>query len=400
MRTIIDSILDTDTYKLTMCQAIAQQYPWAMAEYTFVNRGKTPFPHDFHVKLQEQVSTMRNIALTPSEKAYLKGMCPWLKPTFLDLLEGYRFDPDEVSIDMGENGQLMISVEGPWYRTVLWEVPLMAIISELYFIETEQQPDKEWIRRTISKAHALADLNCEMTIPHERIGYADFGTRRRFSLDVQARMVFEHNNIAGAHTFVGTSNVMLARRNNIRPIGTQAHEWIQAHAAMYGFRMANYRAMEAWVNEYQGSLGIVLTDTYTTKDFFKNFDLKYAKLFDGVRQDSGEPLVFADQVIEHYKKLGIDPITKTIVFSDNLNVEEVRRIVRYCRGKIRVSFGIGTNLSNDVGAKPLNMVIKLTGLSLRPGEPLIPTVKLSDVPGKVTGDPVMVDLCHRELGIA
>jgi nicotinate phosphoribosyltransferase len=199
--------------------------------------------------------------------------------------------------------------------------------------------------------------------------------------------------------FVGTSNVHLAHVFNTSPIGTEAHEWFMFHAAKYGFQMANELGLKHWADVYNGSLGTALCDTFTTEAFLKAFNMKYAKLYDGVRQDSGDPIKFAEKMIAHYQKLGIDPLSKTIVFSDSLTPEKAREINDWCRGKIKCSFGIGTNLSNDVGVTPLNMVIKMTAAKIEDSGKWIPTIKLSDASGKHTGDPKMIEVCKYLLNI-
>jgi nicotinate phosphoribosyltransferase len=202
----------------------------------------------------------------------------------------------------------------------------------------------------------------------------------------------------GGTSFVGTSNVHFAMVNEVKPIGTHAHEWFMFHAAKYGFKMANELGLEDWVNVYRGDLGIALSDTYTTEVFFTQFDKKFAKLFDGVRHDSGSPIEFAQKTILHYERLGIDPRSKTIIFSDALNYDKVARIADYCRGRIGMSFGIGTNLTNDVGLKPMNIVIKMVEAFPEGGE-WTPVVKLSDERGKYTGEPKMIDLAKEILHI-
>ena len=197
---------------------------------------------------------------------------------------------------------------------------------------------------------------------------------------------------------MGTSNVHLARVHNTKPIGTHAHEWFMFHAAKYGFKMANTLALEHWIDIYRGDLGIALSDTFTTSEFYEIFDKKFAKLFDGVRHDSGDPVAFARKTIEHYERLGIDPLSKTIIFSDALNYEKVKTIAGYCRGKIGVSFGIGTNFTNDVGLKPMNIVIKMVE-ALPESEPWTPVVKLSDEPAKYTGDAGAIQLVKAVLKI-
>jgi nicotinate phosphoribosyltransferase len=225
---------------------------------------------------------------------------------------------------------------------------------------------------------------------------AEFGTRRRHSYKVH-QLVVETLKKYGK-TFVGTSNIHLAMVNQTKPIGTHAHEWFMFHAARYGFKMANTMALEDWVEVYRGNLGIALCDTYTTDEFYEVFDKKFAKLFDGVRQDSGDPVAFAKKTITHYEKLGIDPLSKTIIFSDALNYNKVRQITDYCRGRIGMSFGIGTNFTNDAGPKPLNIVLKMTE-ALPDGEQWTPVVKMSDEKGKYSGDTETIDLARSVLSI-
>jgi len=231
------------------------------------------------------------------------------------------------------------------------------------------------------------------------VKFADFGTRRRFSADHHAKIVKALVE-GGGDSFVGTSNVELAAENGLRAIGTLAHEWVMFHAAKYGYRYANHMALEKWTEVYQGNLGIALPDTFTTDNFFKAFTMKYAKLFDGVRHDSGGPLLFADKVIQHYRNFKIDPMSKTIVFSDGLNPETIKKIHEHCKGKIKYSFGIGTNLSCDIeGVKPMNIVIKMTACSpTGRDDDWTPVVKLSDNLIKHTGDPEEVKLCKGVLG--
>ena len=270
----------------------------------------------------------------------------------------------------------------------------MALISELYFEMTVGKPPNTDCR---DKGNYL-DIARKKGEELEKMGayFADFGTRRRFSSMVQDRVV---NELKTSKTFIGTSNMYLAYYHNVKPIGTEAHEFIMFHAAKYGYRMANSIALGRWVDVYHGDLGIALTDTFTTDDFFKSFDMMYAKLFDGLRHDSGDAIVFATKAIAHYKKLGIDPLSKTIIFSDGLNIDEVKRIHEFCKGKVKDGYGIGTHFSNDVGVKPLNMVIKMVAAQPNGEEPWVDTCKLSDVKGKHTGASEAIELCKRTLGI-
>jgi len=392
MEPIIKSILDSDLYKFSMQSAVlfgqgmGISYEGVGAKYRFINRGGTQFPTGFKEVLEEQIRQMANLALTDDEYLWMRRTCRFLKRSYLDYLRGYKFDPNEVQVTQ-RDGELIIDIRGGWVRTILWEVPLMAIISELYFRMTSKKPDAYWECRMVDKAEFFTE---------HKIPFADFGTRRRFSYNTQDALVRTMKE--KCKYFIGTSNVHLAHKYDVKPIGTHAHEFFMAHGALFGFRLANRCALQSWVDQYQGNLGIALSDTFTTEVFFDDFDMLFAKLFDGIRHDSGSPYEFADKVIAHYKRLEIDPVSKTIVFSDGLTPQDAHQIQQYCRGKIRCSFGIGTNLSNDCGHIPLNMVIKL--IEVRHKDKWIKTVKLSDVPGKETGDPKTIKICKKVMGLS
>ena len=384
----LSSILDNDFYKFTMQQCVVKLFPKAKARYQFINRGKHAFPNGFAEALQASVDAMAALKLSKEEKNWFAETCPYLDPVYLDFLHGYCYDPSEVKIK--QNGDALdVSVEGYWYRTILWEVPLLCLISENFYKlqSAARDSDEKIVHKTIGKMKGYDELN---------VNIAEFGTRRRFSFHVHQLVVQTLKQYG--KPFVGTSNVHLARITNTKPIGTHAHEWFMFHAAKYGFKMANTMALENWIDVYRGELGIALSDTFTTKEFYEIFDKKFARLFDGVRHDSGDPIAFADQTIAHYKKLGIDPLSKTIIFSDSLNYKKVAAIANHCKGKIGFSFGIGTNFSNDAGLRPMNIVIKMTE-ALPQSEPWTKVVKLSDEPAKYTGDKESIALAKAVLEI-
>ena len=383
------SILDNDFYKFTMQHAVVNLFPKAKARYQFINRGKHAFPPGFAEVLRQSVDAMCELRLTPEEKEYLQITCPYLDPTYLDFLQGYCYNPKEVTIEQ-KGEELSIFIEGFWYRTILWEIPLLSLVSELYYRLNDftRNSDEKIIEVTKEKIESYAKLG---------VTVAEFGTRRRHSYQVH-KLVMQALKQYGDKSFVGSSNVHLAMLNGVKPIGTHAHEWFMFHAAKYGFKMANSLSLEHWVDVYRGDLGIALSDTYTTKVFYKQFDRKFAKLFDGIRHDSGDPIEFAEQTIKRYKELGVDPLSKTIIFSDALNYEKVARIAKFCRGKIGMSFGIGTNLTNDVGLIPMNIVIKMVE-AFPEDDQWIPVVKLSDEKGKYTGDEGMIHLAKTVLNI-
>lgn len=386
----LKSILDNDFYKITMQNAVIKLFPNEKVKYQFINRGEHPFPPGFGTALREAVNAMAELKLSRDEKEFLRITCPYLDLPYLDFLGGYHYNPGEVHIVQNES-QLEVTVEGEWYRTILWEVPILSLISELHYEmhHLQRDPNKTVVETTLEKAAQLDALH---------VTFAEFGTRRRHSYAVQDLVVdaLVRNNDRG--NFIGSSNVHFAMKYGVKPVGTHAHEWFMFHAAEYGFKMANALSLEHWVDVYRGDLGVALSDTYTTDVFFQQFDKKFAKLFDGVRHDSGDPIEFANKTIAHYEKHGINPLFKYIIFSDGLNLEKVEEITKACEGRIGISFGIGTNLTNDVGLKPMNIVMKLIAAQSINGD-WIPTVKLSDEHGKYTGDPKMIELAKEFLRI-
>lgn len=369
---IIKSILDNDQYKLSMMNAVLKNYPNTIVQYRYRNRNpkNNIFTYEHVEEIQNEINAMASLSLSAIERKFLEEKAPYLDSMYLDFLSGYRYNPDEVLVSCNDNNELELEIVGPWYRTILWEVPLMAIISEVYL--RSSLPNMPNI---INKVAAKKNM-----IGGSEIKVADFGTRRRRSYEVHRAVVKEL-----APVLVGTSNVHLAQQFNLTPIGTHAHEWFMFHGAKYGYQSATYKSLEKWSDVYRGNLGIALTDTYTTDVFLRDFDMYFAKLFDGVRHDSGDPIEFGEKIIKHYKSLGIDPMSKTIVFSDGLDVPKAIEISEHFVNRIKISFGIGTNLSNDTGVTPLNMVIKLSGIYDRWGR-FIHAVKLSDDVGKHTSD--------------
>jgi len=388
MDPIIQSMLDDDAYKLTMCQAICQLYPEAAAEYTFINRGDQKFPAHFTDHLWEQILNLTDLRISKDELAFLRASPIPFNPVFLEWLAGYHYDPREVDLST-QDGRLNIRIVGPWYRTIMWEVKLMAIISELYFNYLDNGAEYD---ESLSRSKAAEKANIYYTA-HLKV--ADFGTRRRFSYK-------NHDMVLGVmrDSLIGTSNMHFAMKHSLPIIGTQAHEWFMYHGAIYGYQHVNEIALDQWARVYKGKLGIALTDTYTSSRFLDSFGPDLSRLYDGLRHDSGSPHGLVDKVVDHYKRLDIDPLSKIIVFSDSLDTSIAREIKAYCHNKIRCSFGIGTNITNDCGVKPLNMVIKMSACAERPGDTWHSAVKLSDVPTKNTGNPEEVARCKAALSIS
>lgn len=370
---IIQSLLDNDLYKFTMQRAVLRFYPRTTVEYVFNDRrpdGK--FNQSFADQFSEELKGMAGLRLQEAEINWMKVQMPWIGEEYIQYLANYQFDPAEVQWDVRE-GKLDLRVKGLWDRTILWEVPLMALISELYFKYCDLDwkfDEDELIKSFQQKGQRLQAISAPFT---------DFGTRRRRSFRTQELAI---QSFVPYSNFAGTSNVHLAMKYGERALGTMAHEWIMGISALESLRYSNRFAMKRWMQVYKGRLGTALPDTFGSQAFFNDFDDISARLFDSVRHDSGSPLEFADTVIETYRRLGIDPLSKAIIFSDGLDVSACEEIANYLRGRILFSFGIGTHFTNDfANSKPLNMVIKLATCNG------VDVVKLSDSPGKAIGTP-------------
>ncbi|MBC9251459.1 nicotinate phosphoribosyltransferase [Pseudomonas alcaligenes] len=370
---IVQNLLDTDFYKLTMMQAVLHNYPNAEVEWEFRCRNAEDLT-PYLAEIRYQIERLTELSMSADQLAFLERI-PFIKPDFTRFLSLFRFNLRYVHTSI-EDGQLSIRLRGPWLHVILYEIPLLAIVSEVRNryryrdVLLEQAGERLYQKLDWLKGEASASELAGFQI-------ADFGTRRRFSYRVQEQMVhILKRDFPGR--FVGTSNVHLAREYDLKPIGTMAHEWLMAHQQL-GPRLIDSQsaALDCWVREYRGLLGIALTDCITMDAFLADFDLYFAKLFDGLRHDSGDPLQWAEKAIAHYEKLGIDPMSKTLVFSDGLDLEKSLQLYRALCGRINVSFGIGTRLTCDIpGVEPMNIVIKMTACN---GQPV---AKISDTPGK------------------
>jgi len=384
----VNGILDNDLYKFTMQNAVCINFPNAIVSHDFINRDGREFPSGFANELGRIVNTFRGFKLSKEGKEFLRLKRPELPDAYLDYLSGYQFDPNEVHIRQVDSA-LGVHIRGPWRKNILWEPPLMATISQLYFQFTrDKYPRDKRQQVNKEKAIALRELGARCV---------EFGTRRRESLQNHQEVIRdlkEHMK----DCLLGTSNVQLALDNDLTPFGTYAHEWPMFHAAKYGFKMANRKSLETWVKTYNGRLGVALPDTFTSDIFFQDFDDLYARIFDGLRQDSGDPVGFMHKAVQRYKELNIDPASKTIGFTNSIdNIELVKHIREACKNRIKDWFGIGTWMSNDVGVDPLNIVIKMAACLIN--DRWVPTIKLSDDKGKNTGDEKMVKLCKDTLEI-
>jgi nicotinate phosphoribosyltransferase len=373
---IIKSLLDTDLYKMTQGQVVFFDFPNVWVHYSFTNRGGTQFPPGFADALNSELRELNHLRMSPRESRWMK-LLPYFRSAYVEWFSGYQFNYNEVNVNQ-TGGDLSIDIDGFWYRTIHWEVVLMAMVSELYFKMTGQVMAPDSFKKIDIKASKLENAECF---------WSDFGTRRRFSFEVQNEVVARMKHYKG---FLGTSNPYLAMIHGVSPIGTSAHEATMAMQAIYGVHNSNRKWLEHWYNFYRGELGIALTDTITTDVFLKDFDSLIARIYDGTRHDSGDPYIWGEKIINHYKKLGINPLTKNLVFSDGLDTDKFIDISKAFAPRVhRVVGGIGTHFTNDVGnnVKPLNIVIKLSTVSFDVSSPSIGVVKLSDTPGKHNGTP-------------
>lgn len=390
MDAIINHFTDDDLYKFTMACAVIDNFPRTQVRYEFTDRDNRVYPPGFDVALREQLKMLEELRITDEEIAFMRRRCNYIPDWFYSFLRGYRYDSRQVSVSQDSEGHLHVSIEGQWAQTILFEVKILAIISELYFRMTaeDRRFDYDVFRdATAERGRRLVEAGCS---------FSDFGTRRRASFKAQDVAVEEllkvNKSCSGSGRMVGTSNVYLAMKHDTCPVGTMAHELVCAIAGMYGPLMANNLAMKAWSHTYRGSLGTFLYDTYGWRIFSLNFSEDYANMFKGLRVDSGDNFEQLDLIVKNYMRLNIDPATKQVVFSNALNVDRAVAIQHYAQGKCIPSFGIGTHFSNNfAGVRPLNIVIKLLDVKITESWPFFSsTCKLSEDKGKYTGDEATV----------
>jgi nicotinate phosphoribosyltransferase len=370
---IISSLLDTDLYKFSMMQVVLHHYPAAQVEYRFKCRNPGVDLVPYIEEIRAELEALCSLRFTNDELDYLRSW-RFIKSDFIDFLALFHLNAKYVQIEpsAAANGEIEIRIVGPWLHTILFEVPLLAIINEVYFRNAQPKLDlQEGRRRLRDKIALLRD-----TPDYNGCRIADYGTRRRFSRQWQEEVVTTLRDGLGEQ-LTGTSNVWLARQLDLRPLGTLAHEYLQAHQALGPrLRDSQVAALETWAREYRGDLGIALSDVYGLSAFLRDFDMYFCKLFDGTRHDSGDPFDWGERVLAHYRANRVDPSSKVLVFSDGLDIPKVMQLYAHFRGRCQLAFGVGTNLTNDVGPTPLNIVIKMVRCN---GQPV---AKLSDSPGK------------------
>ncbi len=360
---IIKSLLDTDFCKLTMAQAVLHTYPAVTVKYKFACRNKKITYLD---EIEQEIDHLCTLRFQEDEIDYLSSI-PFLKTDFIEYLRLFQFNRRYLKIKLDDKAGIQIQIEGPWISTILYEVPVLAIVSEVYSrneanTDSSQHDAEKALQTGVSllteKIDFLTELLKTGQIPNFK--FADTGTRQRYSRAWHTKIIETLKSKFRPHIFVGTSNVALAKKFKVKPIGTMSHEWLQGHQQL-GARISDSQraALESWAQEYRGDLGIALSDVVGFKAFLRDFDLYFAKLFDGCQHDSGDSVSWCVKLIEHYDKLGIDPMTKSAVFTDGLDFEKAVELHQTFFEMINLSFGIGTILTNDVGITPPEIVIKM-----------------------------------------
>lgn len=382
MAGIIRSLLDTDLYKFTMLQVVLHKFPQTHGVYAFRCRNLEDTQYPLTNLLDEvnaELDALCTLRFTADELHYLRSL-RFIKSDFVDYLELFQLQRRFINASIDAEGRLDIRIEGPMIQAMMFEIYVLAIVNELYFSYLDQLAAlQEGEKRLTEKLALLQDYRNQMASNDVPFLVSDFGTRRRYSFAWQQHVIEQLMQVP--EIFRGTSNVYFAKQFGITPIGTMAHEFLQAFQAL-DVRLRNFQkaALEAWVQEYRGDLGIALTDVVGMDAFLRDFDLYFAKLFDGLRHDSGDPYEWGEKAYAHYKKLKINPKTKMLNFSDGLTLDKAWALYLHFKDRFQLGFGIGTSLTNDMGQTPLNIVLKLVECN---GQSV---AKISDSPGKTMTD--------------
>ncbi len=384
---IISSLLDTDLYKFTMMQVVWQKFAGVSVEYAFKCRAGGVNLSLFAQEIREELNSLGTLTLSDEERSYLSSI-RYILPEFVDSLRGFRLDPSAIEITI--EPEFSLRIQGSWLSTILFEVPVLAIVNEVYFRNTSPATPELLAEGRKRLREKVAQLSPPSPVRHggeseaeERgetlrgtpLRIMEFGTRRRYSQIWQEEIV---NTLKDK--LIGTSNVYLAHKFNLKPFGTMAHEFLQAGQALTHPLDSQKFMLEAWMQAYRGDLGIALSDIFGFDKFLEDFDLLFTKAYDGCRHDSGDPASWGEKLLAHYEKWGVDARSKTAVFSDGLDIPKAISLAEQFEGRIRTLFGIGTNLTNDLGVPSLPIVLKLVRVNGRP------VIKLSDSPGKTLSE--------------
>lgn len=377
---VVERLTDTDLYKFTMQQVALHRFPTAVAEYEFKcrNSAKAKFPlAELKPYVDQQLDMLCELRMQPDELEFM-AQRPYFKSDYIDYLEMFQLRRKFIKTEATKDGNLKIRASGPMVNSMMFEIYTIEIVQELYFRTFwTKELEEEGMRRLDAKCDWLLEAIKRDGFKANPFDLFEFGARRRASRAWQSKVVARLKERL-ACVLRGTSNVNLAREYGLVPIGTMAHEYFQAHQAL-GSQLVDFQkmALENWVMEYRGDLGIALTDTINSDAFFKDCDLFFAKLFDGFRHDSGDPYVWGEKALNKLAELKINPMTKRLVFSDSLDFQRAWDLYQAFGDRVQTGFGIGTNLSNDMGVEALNLVMKMVRCNNKP------VAKISDAPGKV-----------------
>ena len=388
---MVQSILDTDLYKFSTSNAYFQLYPLAEGTFTFNDRSREVYDEAFLQELKAALAELSRLSLTDAEFDYVCKHIRYISHNYWEWLRGFRFDPSLIDARLDAEGHLQIDVTDYLYKVTLYEVPILATVAELRNKRLGAVPDMDKAMQLLSEKIDIANA--------DGLSFSEFGTRRRFSSELHEAVVSKLKSDCPTWC-AGTSNVMYAMKYGMTPVGTFPHEWMMFHSGAFGYKRANYLGLEAWIQVYDGALGTALIDTFTTKSFLRTLTLKQAKLLDGFRQDSGDEKVIGDAIIARLEEFGIDPRTKLLVFSNALTFPKYREVAAYFKGRIKVSAGIGTNLTCDPGIpgyKPANIVMKLSRCRMSCKDPWEKVIKISDDLGKHMGENEEFNIAAHEL---
>lgn len=388
---MILSILDTDLYKFSTSNAYFQLYPLAEGTFRFNDRAGERYDSDFLSALKDEVASLGSLSMTEEEFSYVCRRIRYIPRNYWEWLKGFRFSPEKIRLSLDGEGHLEMEVTDLMYKVTLYEVPLLAIVAELRNRFLGVSVDTE---KAISILRGKLEYATRNALP-----FSEFGTRRRFSSELHDRIVATLKEACPDYC-AGTSNVYFAKKYDLTPIGTFPHEWVMFHSGVFGYKRANYLSLEDWIKVYDGALGTALIDTFTTESFLRTLTMKQAKLLDGFRQDSGDEKKVGDMIIARLREFGIDPTTKIIVFSNALNFPKYKEVADYFRGRVKVSAGIGTNITCDPGIegyRPANIVMKLSRCRMSSKDPWEKVIKISDDAGKHMGDDLEFSIASHEL---
>lgn len=396
MEPIITHFTDNDLYTFTCQYYVLQTYPRAEVEYNFFDRNNTCYPLGFDSLLREQMNHMKDVIITDEEIAFMQRKCYYLPKWYFTFLRGYRFNPDELSINQDDEGHLNVIIRGKWHSAIMWEMPVLSVVSELahrlngdldkYNKDSELERTREKGRKILLNGLVLSDMGTRRRFSFE---HQDITIRELAKLYKEGGIIDENGEfLAWTGKFIGTSNVYLAMKHNLTPVGTMSHQLVMFEETVSGVFECNYNVMKKFSDVYDGDNGVFLYDAFGDKVFFNNLSKRMAMMYKGLRVDSGVEEEQIEKIIAKYSSLGIDPVGKQVIFSNGLDVNRALEIHKYVNGRLQDSYGVGTNITCDIlGCSPMNIVVKLTRCRITESREWHDCVKLSCDKGKTLGNP-------------